>query len=532
MKRNKILSIVAGLFLLGGLSSCMDLDETVYDKLPETSFGQTEKELNALMGNAHNTMKRYWTSYLHMSECAGSMAVTPTRRGGDWYDGGQYREFYMHTWTAQTTRIKDSWDAAAESIGTCNEAIRKIQESDILTDEQKSEKVADLRGVRAFWIYVMMDYWGNIPLITEFEPNPADKQFPENTSRQEVFDWLIGEVDAIKDICPASTSANYGSFTQGAAYTLLAKLYLNADAWGVTTSGNNYQKVVEACDKVMGMGYILEPVWKDNFKVNNESSREAILAATFTSNDTGEDGNVKNELHNNTLHYKDYLALGITASGTWNGICAQPEYVRLFDEEDPRYKGTFLTGLMVDKTTGEPIMTDHNFELNHTVDVTMLPGTEYDGTNWGAVNQHDGARCYKWEFAADLTSSMENDFHIFRLADVYLMKAEALLRGGGSASEATQLVNAIRERAYGDTSHDYASVTLDNVQLERRLELAWECWSRQDDIRFGSFTKGMWPASNCERKADDYLKLMPVSQDAWQVNPNLKQNPGYPAFAK
>ena len=126
---------------------------------------------------------------------------------------------------------------------------------------------------------------------------------------------------------------------------------------------------------------------------------------------------------------------------------------------------------------------------------------------------------------------MENDFHIFRYADIYLMKAEALLRGAGSAGEATQLVNAIRERAYGNADHNYSTVGLDEVQLERRLEFAWEAMSRQDDIRFGCYNTGMWPESNCDRLTDDYLKLLPISQDAWQVNPNLTQNPGYPPFS-
>ncbi len=530
MKRKAIFSFAAGLFLLGGLSSCMDLDETVYDKLPSSSFGQTEVELNALIGNSHNTLKRYWTGYLHISECSGSMAVTPTRRGGDWYDGGQFRELFMHTWTAQTGKVKDAWNVATESIATCSEALLRVQNSTVLAEDVKQKDIADLRGLRAFWNYVMLDYWGNIPLMKEFKP--TDKEFLSNTSRQEAFDWIISELEEIKDQCPEPTHENYGSFTQGAAYTLLAKMYLNAEAWGVTVSGNAYQKAVECCDKVLAMGYVLEPKWKDNFCVLNDKSREAILAATFSSNDTGADGNVKNEIHNNTLHYKDYLGLGITASGTSNGICAQPEYVRLFDEADPRFKGSFLIGLMIDKSTGKPIITDHNNELNHTIDVTMIPGMEYDGTNWSAVEQHDGARCMKWEYAADLTSAMENDFHVFRLADIYLMKAEALLRGGGSVSEATSLVNQIRERAFGNADHNYATVTLQDVQLERRLEFAWELFSRQDDIRFGCYEKAMWPASHCDRKADAYLKLMPVSQDAWQVNPHLKQNPGYPAFSK
>ena len=139
MKRKTILSFITGLFLLGGLSSCMDLDETVYDKLPADDFGQSTAELNALIGNSHNTMKKFWTEYMHLSECSGSMAVTPTRRGGDWYDGGQYREIYMHTWTSQTSRVKSAWKAATEAIGTCNEAIRKLQNSEILTEEEKAQ---------------------------------------------------------------------------------------------------------------------------------------------------------------------------------------------------------------------------------------------------------------------------------------------------------------------------------------------------------------------------------------------------------
>jgi len=121
---------------------------------------------------------------------------------------------------------------------------------------------------------------------------------------------------------------------------------------------------------------------------------------------------------------------------------------------------------------------------------------------------------------------MENDFHIFRLADVYLMKAEAIVRSGGSGTDAAQLINDVRQRAYGSADHNYTTVGLEEILLERRFELAWEGWSRQDDIRFDEFEEGMWAASNCERATGEHLKLYPISQDAWQVNPNLVQNPG------
>lgn len=151
---------------------------------------------------------------------------------------------------------------------------------------------------------------------------------------------------------------------------------------------------------------------------------------------------------------------------------------------------------------------------------------------------------------------MNNDFAIFRLADFYLVRAEALLRSGGSVAEATSLVNAVRQRAWGDASHNYSKVTLDDIQLERRLEMAWEGVSREDDIRFGCYDKDMWSMFRAEvngavdeygipnnqwgiptsitpnaypwnRPSDKYLELFPIPASALEANPKLKQNPGY-----
>jgi len=522
MKKKIIGLLMVGAVVMTSLPSCTNLDEDIYDVLPADTFGSTITEVNALVGTVNNTLKKYFPSnYFYLSECSGSMAVTPTRKGGDWYDGGQYRELYMHTWTSQTSAVKGCWSAASSAIGTCNATIQVLNNSSLLTDAQKIEYVAKVRGVRAFWIYTMMDFWGNIPLVTDY----SDKTLPSCKTRQEVFDWLITEVTELTNQAPAPDATNYGSFTKGTAYMLLAKLYLNATAWGVNSS-NAYTNVIDACDKILALGYYqLNTNWKDNFIVQNQNSKEAIFAACFSSNDT----NDQNQMMNRTLHYLDNLALGGTY-GAWNGVCAQPDYVKEFDTTDPRYSGSFLTGQMYNKTTGEALVTAHGRLLNHTVDVTMIPGTEYDGTTWGSVNQEDGARCFKWVYASDLSSAMENDYHIFRLADVYLMKAEAILRNGGSGAEAAKYVNIIRERAYGNSNHDYTTVDLNKVMLERRFEFAWECMSRQDDIRFGVFDEGMWSSSGCARKADDYLKIFPISQDAWQSNSNLTQNPGYPSF--
>jgi hypothetical protein len=122
---------------------------------------------------------------------------------------------------------------------------------------------------------------------------------------------------------------------------------------------------------------------------------------------------------------------------------------------------------------------------------------------------------------------MANDMHVFRLADVYLMKAEALVRLNSNNDEATRLVNIIRERGFGNTSHNYSSVTLDDIYKERRFELAAEFCCRQDMIRFGTWTR---PNAWKPYVTEDYRKLLPIPLDAWRSNNNLIQNPGYPAF--
>ena len=285
------------------------------------------------------------------------------------------------------------------------------------------------------------------------------------------------------------------------------------------------------------------------------------------SRNSSSDTSNTNSLHFRTLGYVENQAIG-ASFGAWNGFCAQPDYVKLFmhdpskasdptytyyddPENDPRI-ASFRLGQQYKKGTSEILMTGHSLPMNHYAEVFPLYGAQRDGTIWADVQQQDGGRVGKWEYDASLTSAMNNDFAIFRLADFYLVRAEALLRSGGSVAEATQLVNVVRQRAWGDASHNYATVTLDDVQLERRLELAWEGVSREDDIRFGCYDKDMWSMlratvsqevdewgipktytinpSAWNRKSDEYLKLFPIPLTAWQTNPNLVQNPGYPAF--
>lgn len=514
-KINKLSLIWVTMAVFLGAISCTNLDETVYDSIPADQFGKKPAEINAIIAPMYKTLKGVWPGDIFLlSEQTGDMAITPTRVGGDWWDGGVHMEMKLHSWQARNGLVRGAWNSCMSGITTCNRIYATIEETE-MDAELKSRTLAEIRGIRAFWYYMLIDYFGNAPLVADYKST----ELPEMSTRKQLYDFVIKELNEIKDVLRADvTGASYAKFTQGVAYTLLAKMYLNAEIW---TGTPNWQGVIDAADKVISLDYVIEPNWKTNFEVNNQVSKEIILPIAFGKADGG------NHMHYRTLHYLDPIALGMNI-GTWNGVSAQPGYVKQFDDADQRKTGSFLIGPMINPATGQVLITGHGRELIHTIDFNIIPGTERQGM-WGEVHQEEGARVNKWVFEKGLSSSdQENDYAIFRLADVYLMKAEALIRLGKDNAEATRLINVIRERGFGNSSRNYTSVTLDELYLERRLELAWECFNRQDMIRFGKFLN---PGYLRPQQSPDYLLLFPVPESAWETNNKLVQNPGYPPFS-
>ncbi|HRE52710.1 MAG TPA: RagB/SusD family nutrient uptake outer membrane protein [Flavitalea sp.] len=510
MKNINLFLILSIFFLLGMAPGCTKLDEEVYDRIPVDQFGNTTKQINALVGPVYRTLKDVWNTndyYFSISEFTSDMAINPTRKGGDGWEGGWGKEMTQHTWTPESY-IGIAFTMSYKNIGICNKILSIVEESDILNKEQV---LAEIKGVRAYWYYMLLDYYGNVPIVTDFK----DLDLPETKTRKEVYEFVLSELNEIKDKVRSDVSSeSYGKATKGFVYTLLAKMYLNAMVWN-PDGGEKWQECIDACNEVMSLPYILEPNWKLNFAVHNETSREIIFPVVFSTPDGG------NYVAQMTLHYLDPIALGLNIEG-WNMVCAMPDYVKAYDPEDKRLGWSFLTGPMLDPATGEVLITAHGRPLIHTVDITMKYAIDADG--WGQVEQEEGARIAKWEFEKGLSGHSQNDFAIFRLADIYLMKAEALVRSSGDNTEATRLVNEIRKRAFDDPSKLKSSVTLDDIYQERRFELAWEMTSRQDMIRFGTYLNGVpgWRGPSPEK-----CLLFPIPTEAMDANPKLIQNAGY-----
>ncbi|RPD42590.1 RagB/SusD family nutrient uptake outer membrane protein [Chitinophaga barathri] len=494
--------------------ACTNLDEKLYTQVSVDDFGKNQEQINALVGSIYSGLKLHgidWDTYVTMDGLSSDMIAIPGFKGGDWSEP-MYKESMQHKWNASSSGFNESFFGPSANIALCNQIYYQIDINKAIVPDLKEQILAEIRGVRAFWYYILCDHYGNVPIVTDF----LDKSQPATKPRAEVYNFIVSELNDIKDKLrrDVATLASYGKMTRGAAYMLLAKMYLNAQVWN-PAGGAKWQECIQACDTVLSMPYQLEK-WEINFVPNNHISREAIFSAAFKSGGTGRQNNIAL----NTLHYFDPIALGLSIS-PWNGIAANPAYVKEFDPADARYAATFLIGPMKDPS-GNIIMTPHGRPLIHTVDMVMNePGPD----GWGWINQEEGARIKKWEFEPGLSNSMENDFHIFRLADVYLMKAEAILRNGGSNGEATALVNSIRARAFADPAKLYGSVTLENVYKERRFELAWEGFTRQDMIRYGKFLQARPPFKPFT--SDTKYLLYAIPQAAIDANNKLEQNEGY-----
>ncbi|MBQ5401680.1 MAG: RagB/SusD family nutrient uptake outer membrane protein, partial [Bacteroidales bacterium] len=276
--------------------------------------------------------------------------------------------------------------------------------------------------------------------------------------------------------------------------------------------------------------YSLCSNYKENFSVHNEGSPEAIFSIPYSTVYTESD-------HNSFILFVLTLDgyLGPTYninSSLWDGFVGQPDFFASYDENDLRRPATWLYGQQYDKS-GKPLHVkivdsktkEVTEEFDYIIDPTM------DGLVYGKTGRRpiQGARLGKWEFQTDGLiesdqTSMDNDFHVFRYADVILMYVEALVRLG-KESEAAALpeFQTIRSRA-GLPPMSAAELTLDNLYTERSHELALEGWVRQDLIRFGKYLDAWW----AKPAGQNYMKLLPIPDAKRASNPNLKtQNPGY-----
>jgi len=448
-----------------------------------------------------------FSTYLRQFWCASEL---PTDEAViSWNDAG-LKDYHNQNWASTNPFITAMYNRIYYQVSLLNEYIRAINSRiDGLSGTLKTEVNtyrAEARFLRAFSYWHALDLFGSVPFVTEADAVGAF--MPKQATKAELFTYIESELLAIESDLAEPGANEYGRVDQAADWTLLAKLYLNAEVY---IGSQKYTECITYCDKVISSGYSLDPVYANMFKADNNLSPEIIFPVTFDGNSTRTWGGMTFVIH---------AAVGGKMSAASFGI-------------DNGWGGTRVTRAFVEKFDDPSGATDARamfFTDGQALDIANL-STFTDGyaikkfTNVTSGGQPGSNATFP-----------DTDYPVFRLADVYLIYAEAVLRGGsgGSTDAALGYVNAIRERAYGDESGNITAdeLTLPFILDERSRELYWEGHRRTDLIRYGLLTSGdyLWPWKGgvAEGKAtDSKYNLMPIPASDLGANPTLTPTPGY-----
>jgi hypothetical protein len=436
-----------------------------------------------------------------------------------WNDG-TLPTYHLHTWTAQNEFINAMFNRIYFQISMANEFLRETTDAKLesrkatqeLSDRVKQYR-AEARALRALSYWHGLDMFGAVPLVTE--ESTVGTVAPDQSTKQQVFDFIESELKAVEGELVAANQNEYGRADQAFAWMVLAKLYLNAEVY---TGQAKYTECLTYCSKIISAGYELDENYHSLFMLDNVSSKEIIFAVNFDGNHTQTYGGMTFLVHASIgggMVPQDY---GVNSG--WAGLRATKNLVNLFPDEtgDIDSRAIFYTANQSKEIPNTPIST-----FNEGYAVPKYQNLDLDGDAGASL-----------EF-------VDTDFPMFRLADVFLMYAEAVERGGTGGSEANSVsyINNLRLRAYGDNSGNINAndITLDFIIDERSRELYWEAHRRTDLIRFGLFTdsetsnpRAIWPwkggvAEGKETEA--FRNVFPFPSSQIIANPKLDQNDGY-----
>jgi len=409
---------------------------------------------------------------------------------------GTIFNLHYHTWVPSDGIPTALFARIMNVAALSNEFIRATEGK--LDDADIKKFHAEARFLRALSYYYGMDLFGKLPFVTEADLPGA--YFPPEKNRAELFAYVESELKAIKPDL-GEPRFEYGRADKAVCAMVLAKLYLNADVY---IDQPMYTEAITELNEVIAGGYALAPRYVNNFLADNHTSPEIIFAQLFD----GQKSQAYDAL--NVMIY------GNAGNGGWSGLRTTSALVNKFTNPNE------ARALFAKEDKGQQLEIDAMNNSKHGYGVFKFRNV----TSGGAAGSHP--------------SFQDTDYPMFRLADAYLMYAEAVLRGGsgGDATTALGYVNAIRTRPDDVTAGNApgaitaGQLTLDFILDERARELYWEGHRRMDLIRFGKFTGSsyVWPWKGGVKNGtsiDEIRAIFPIPAADLGSNPNLQQHLGY-----
>ena len=469
--------------------------------------------------------------------------LIPINTDGGWNDEGIWQRLNKHEWKTTDPHFEEVWRHLWYGINTCcNRVLYQLESSGVELNERT---VAEIKVARAHYYYYLLSFFGNVPIETQYDV--PDGYLPQTRTRQEVYDFVVKEIRENMEML--TEEKTYSTFNKWAAKHMLAKVYLNAEAWLGPEYASKRDSTLILCNEIIDSGkYSLDPDFSMPFALDNNTSNEVIFSIPYDETSAINGHPILHCIYAKTMHYQGAPVYNAASAG-YNGLRANPQYVEeVWDaEEDPethnlipgtdhdrRYSKTYLMGQQYNMLTGDSLFfVGHTKPYNHTNYISSVT----------AADEFEGYRFSKYEIKEGQKWETDQDWTVYRYAETLLMKAECLLRAG-DAQGAVDIVNDVRARSFSESLPENerkltsdqisATVEVDGVPVkygeflnEIGRELCGEGMRREQLLRFDDlYIKGSWwahPASGQE-----YLKLFPIPQDERITNPNLKQNDGYP----
>ena len=454
-------------------------------------------------------------------------------------------------WDKNNVRVNWAYQRLSYNINQYNFFIS--EQSGSLSED----KIAEVRFLRALNYYYFLDLYRKAPFKDTFDSN-----LPTEKSGKDLYEWLDNELTTIEplmaEVGAYNNSENFGRADRGAAYALHARLALNS---AVYTDGQikDYQKAIHYCDEIINSGkYDLSRVAKNDysgyqqlFMGDNDCNPEAMKEIIFPIRQDG----VKTRAYAGT----SYLVNASTISGMpyastsdpWKCLFARVDLVKKFFPNGDIPKATD-EDLLSNPSKDQVIAKDNEKGIS-TADVvaqakddralfymgiggcsdkvrTLTPGD-------AITSPLNGASFVKWtNLHADGTAQhhqkfSDTDFPVFRLAEIYLTRAEAKYRLNGS-QEGLADIQYVQGRANRPVDQQATSVDEKTLIDEWCREFYMEGRRRSDLVRFGLFTgsKYLWSFKGGSENGQGIptkCDIYPIPGDEIKNNPNMHQNPKY-----
>ncbi|MDB5231795.1 MAG: RagB/SusD protein [Chitinophagaceae bacterium] len=555
----KILSLLLAVISMTIIDGCTKLKEDILDESSVT--GLTDKQqAEGIIAPVYAKLEDVFmhTNYFDLQEISTDEAILPFRGGTDWGDNGIYSQMHKHEVISSDVNVKNTWNHILIGISRAVTAINALPAN---KDANAKLFLAEARGMRAYYSLLTLDLFGLVFL----------KEDASETSKilrgEEAIAYIKSELLAIEPVLDNTTGP--GRITKAAVYGLLARLHLNAAVYRDIYAGSftfkteDLDKTIEYCDKIISSGtYALSNDYFSLFNDNNHTNKELIFAVDQRADLNG---------HNRMAYFSisgDQFPLPAypSANGT-DGAAITPDFYRSWVNAysvdpaiaDPRFykqnlfipsdscipaaqfnidrgilrgqqygllrvngvftkcsNGNMRIGKLFNVTRNKPALP---VDFSEKIDYTIA-GSDYS----------TGYRVEKYEFSKTSVSGRnfgEHDIIILRLADVYLMRAEAKLRKGDAAGALAD-VNIVRaSRTATAPPPALTTMTADILFRERGFEFYWEMVRRTDMIRFGKY-EGTWTEKT---STDPKKRIFPIPQTAIDGASNLPgylvQNPSY-----